>query len=71
VANVLRLGLGPPKAMTFLLDLRDFVRWLDRDAKSMSKEDLIDGVRVRLLTLIHKFLAFPHCSNFSLMPEGA
>ena len=57
--------------MTFLLDLRDLVRWLDRDAKSLSKEDVVDGVRVRVLTLIHKFLAYPHCSNFSLMPEGA
>lgn len=57
--------------MSFLLDLRDLVRWLDRDAKSMSKEDVIDGVRVRILSLIHKFLAYPHCSNFSLMPEGS
>ena len=56
--------------MSFLLDLRDFVHWLDRDARLLSKEDVVDGARVRLLTLIHKFLAFPHCSNFSLMPEG-
>jgi hypothetical protein len=57
--------------MTFLLDLRDLVRWLDQDARALGKEDVIDGARVRALTLIHKFLAYPHCSNFSLMPEGA
>ena len=57
--------------MSFLLDLRDLVRWLDRDARCMSKDDVIYGVRVRVLSLIHKFLAYPHCSNFSLMPEGS
>ena len=54
--------------MTFLLDLRELVRWIDSDAKLLSKDDLLDGARIRALSMIHKFLAYPHCDNFALLP---
>lgn len=76
-----RLNTGAPSSsgslaralgycMTYLVDLRDMVRWLDEDAARLDKADVLDGARVRALDLIHKFLAFPHCENFSLMPDS-
>ncbi len=56
--------------MTFLLELREMVRWIDTEAQHLDKEDVLDGARIRALALIHKFLAYPHCNNLALMPEG-
>ena len=69
-AKFLRLAGPHTLAMTYLVDLRDMVRWLDEDAARLDKADVVDGARVRALDLIHKFLAFPHCDNFSLMPDS-
>ena len=43
----------------------------DSDAVHMDKEAILDGVRVRVLVMAQKFVAFPHCHNFSLMPSSA
>ena len=59
---------APP--MTFIVKLTDTIKWIDEDAPRLSREDVLDGVRTRLIDITHKFVAYPHCANFSLMPEG-
>ena len=56
--------------MTFIVNLTDTIKWIDEDAPGLSREDVLDGVRARLVDITHKFVAYPHCANFSLMPEG-
>jgi hypothetical protein len=56
--------------MSFVLELRELIRWVDEDAPHMEKEDMIDGMRIRALTLLQKFVAYPHCDNFSLMADA-
>ena len=53
---------------TFVQQIQNLVEWIDTDAVHMDKEAILDGVRVRVLVLAQKFVAFPHCHNFSLMP---
>jgi hypothetical protein len=55
--------------MSFVVELRELIRWIDETGPSLSKEDVLDGVRVRAVSLMQRFIAFPHCENFSLMPE--
>jgi len=56
--------------MSFVHELRDMIRWIDTEAQLLEKEDVLDGARVRALTILQKFVAYPHCNNFSLMPDG-
>lgn len=56
--------------MTFIHKLMDTIRFIDEEAPSMSREDVLDHVRARLVDITHAFVAYPHCANFSLMPEG-
>ena len=56
--------------MTFIVQLMDTIKWIDEDASGLSREDILDKVRARLVDITHKFVAYPHCANFSLMPEG-
>ena len=55
--------------MSFVVELRELIRWIDETGPSLSKEDVLDGVRVRAVSLMQRFIVFPHCENFSLMPE--
>lgn len=55
--------------MSFVVELRELIRWIDETGPTLSKEDVLDGVRVRAVSLMQRFIAFPHCENFSLMPE--
>ena len=56
--------------MTFIKELLATIEWIDSDARQLSREDVLDKVRARLVGITHRFVAYPHCSNFSLMPEG-
>ena len=52
----------------FVQQLQSFIEWIDRDAKLLPKEDILDSLKIRVLVLAKKFIAYPHCNNFSLMP---
>jgi hypothetical protein len=51
--------------------IQNLLEWIDTDAVHMDKEAILDGARVRVLVMAQKFVAFPHCHNFSLMPSSA
>jgi hypothetical protein len=52
---------------TFVQQIQNLIDWIDTDAVHMDKDTILDGVRVRVLVMAQKFVAFPHCHNFSLM----
>lgn len=56
---------------TMVHQIQNLVDWIDTDAVHLDKEAVLDGVRVRVLVLAKKFIAYPHCNNFSLMPQPA
>ena len=35
----------------------------------VEKDEILDGAKIRALVLAKKFIAYPHCQNFSLMPQ--
>ena len=49
--------------------IQNLIDWIDNDAVHLDKPTVLDGVRVRVLVLAKKFIAYPHCHNFSLMPQ--
>jgi hypothetical protein len=53
---------------TFVHQIQNLIDWIDNDAVHLDKDAVLDGVRVRVLVMAQKFMAFPHCHNFSLMP---
>ena len=55
----------------FARKLQDIMLWIDNEAQLLSKADLLDGFRVRVLELTRDFVAYPHCENFSLMPPSS
>jgi hypothetical protein len=52
----------------FVDHLQNMIRWIDTEAQQLSKEDILDTVKARMLRMAKKFIAYPHCNNFSLMP---
>ncbi len=70
MAKYLTCGFAQANPMTFIVKLTDTIKWIDEDAPRLTREDVLDGVRTRLVDIVHKFVAYPHCANFSLMPEG-
>jgi hypothetical protein len=54
---------------TFVHQMQNLMAWIDSDARHLSKEEILDGVRIRMLVMAKKFIAYPHCHNFSLMPQ--
>lgn len=54
---------------TFVQQMQNMIRWIDGEAVHLPKEEILDGMRVRLLVMVRKFIAFPHCHNFSLMNQ--
>jgi hypothetical protein len=54
---------------TFVHQMQRLMEWIDSDAQHLSKDEILDGVRVRMLVMVKKFIAFPHCHNFSLMQQ--
>jgi len=54
---------------TFVQQMQNMMGWIDSDAGHLTKDEILDGIRVRLLVMVKKFIAFPHCHNFSLMQQ--
>lgn len=54
---------------TMVQQIQNLIDWIDADAAHLDKAAILDGVRIRVLVLAKKFIAYPHCSNFSLMPQ--
>jgi len=54
---------------TFVHQIQNLIEWIDNDAKHLRKDEILDGVKIRALVLAKKFIAYPHCQNFSLMPQ--
>ena len=54
---------------SFVQQMQNLMSWIDSDAQHLAKEEILDGVRVRILVMAKKFIAYPHCHNFSLMPQ--
>ena len=54
---------------TFVHQIQNLIDWIDNDAKNLRKDEILDGVKIRALVLAKKFIAYPHCQNFSLMPQ--
>ena len=55
----------------FAKKLQAIMMWVDNEARILSKDDLLDGFRTRVLELTRDFVAYPHCENFSLMPPSS
>jgi hypothetical protein len=53
----------------FITQIQDMIHWIDTEAPRQSKEDVLESIRVKLLVISQEFLAYPHCENFSYMPE--
>ncbi len=54
---------------TFVHQIQNLIAWIDTDAQHLTKEELLDSIKIRILVLAKKFIAFPHCQNFSLMQQ--
>ena len=54
---------------TMVQQIQNLIDWVDTDAVHLDTSAVLDGVRVRVLVLAKKFIAYPHCNNFSLMPQ--
>ena len=54
---------------TFVHQIQNLIEWIDNDAKNLRKDEILDGVKIRALVMAKKFIAYPHCQNFSLMPQ--
>ena len=53
---------------SFVHQIQSLIEWVDGPATLLTKEDILDSLKARVLVLAQKFIAFPHCENFSLMP---
>jgi hypothetical protein len=56
---------------TFVHQIQNLINWVDSDAQHLTKEQLLDSIKIRILVMAKKFIAFPHCQNFSLMQQPA
>ena len=56
-------------ATTFVHQIQNLITWIDTEAQHLTKEELLDSAKIRILVLAKKFIAFPHCQNFSLMQQ--
>ncbi len=64
-----RMALSASINNTFVHQMQRMMEWIDSDAQHLTKEEILDGIRVRVLVMVKKFIAFPHCHNFSLMQQ--
>ncbi len=54
---------------TFVHQMQSIMAWIDTDARHLTKEEILDSVRIRVVVMAKKFIAYPHCHNFSLMQQ--
>ncbi len=54
---------------TFVHQIQNLIDWIDNDTHNLKKEEVLDGVKIRVLVMAKKFIAYPHCNNFSLMQQ--
>ena len=52
---------------SFVQQIQNLIDWIDNEAPHVDKQAILDSVRIRVLVMAKKFVAFPHCHNFSLM----
>jgi hypothetical protein len=53
---------------SFVSQIQLLIEWVDGPATLLTKDDILDSLKARVLVLAQKFIAYPHCENFSLMP---
>ena len=53
---------------SFVSQIQSLIEWVDGPATLLTKDDILDSLKARVLVLAQKFIAYPHCENFSLMP---
>lgn len=44
-------------ASTFVNQIQNLINWVDTDARHLTKEELLDSVKIRILVLAKKFIA--------------
>ena len=52
---------------TVVQQIQRLIDWIDTEAPHLDKDSVLSGVRIRVLVMAQKFVAFPHCHNFSLV----
>lgn len=55
--------------ITFIHQIQSLIDWINNDAQSLKKEEILDSVKIRVLVMAKKFISYPHCNNFSLMQQ--
>ena len=55
--------------MSFVKSMQFLHTWANTEAQTMSKEEILDKLRVKVTELMIHFVSYPHISNFSLMQE--
>ncbi len=69
VGDKKKIKMAASSSHTFVHQIQNLVNWIDGDECHLTKEELIDSIKIRILVLAKKFIAFPHCHNFSLMQQ--
>lgn len=62
-----RMASSSSSSHTFVHQIQNLINWVDSDAQHLTKEEILDSIKIRVLVLAKKFIAYPHCQNFSLM----
>ena len=62
-------AMAASSSHTFVHQIQNLINWVDTDAQHLTKEEILDSIKIRVLVLAKKFIAFPHCQNFSLMQQ--
>lgn len=52
---------------TVVQQIQNLIEWIDTEAPHLDKDSVLSGVRIGVLVMAQKFVAFPHCHNFSLI----
>ena len=55
---------------SYVMELRNFMVWVEDETDHLSKEEIVGKVKDSLLRLMQRFLAYPHGTNFALMPQS-
>jgi uncharacterized protein YggT (Ycf19 family) len=55
---------------SYIMELRNLMTWVEDDSEHLTKEEIIEKIKDSLLRLMQRFLAYPHGTNFALMPQS-